>query len=58
MAEVVQLVEETAGKKEDGAEDEESIPSAPPRTIWSGSLRIGLVNIPVKAVSIDRKSVV
>ena len=56
MAEVVQLVEKTAGKEEDGAEDEESIPSAPPRTIWSGSLRIGLVNIPVKAVSMIRNT--
>ena len=33
MAEVVQLVEKTAGKEEDGAEDEDSILSAPPRTI-------------------------
>lgn len=56
MAEVVQLVEKTAGKEEDGAEDKESIPSAPPRTIWSGSLRIGLVNIPVKAVSMIRNT--
>lgn len=56
MAEVVQLVEKTAGKEEDGAEDEEPIPSAPPRTIWSGSLRIGLVNIPVKAVSMIRNT--
>ena len=56
MAEVVQLVEKTAGKEEDGAEDEESTPSAPPRTIWSGSLRIGLVNIPVKAVSMIRNT--
>ena len=56
MAEVVQLVEKTAGKEKDGAEDEDSTPSAPPRTIWSGSLRIGLVNIPVKAVSMIRNT--
>ncbi len=56
MAEVVELIEETAGKKEDGAEEEDSTPSAPPRTIWSGSLRIGLVNIPVKAFSMIRNT--
>jgi len=45
MAEVLQLIED---KKE--SESPESIP----RTIWSGSLRIGLVNIPVRAVSMTR----
>jgi DNA end-binding protein Ku len=45
MAEVVHL--------EEVKEDSEA-PEATPRTIWSGSLRIGLVNIPVRAVSITR----
>lgn len=51
MAEAVQLVEDKEEKNGDDKEDEDSTPSAPPRTIWSGSLRIGLVNIPVKAFS-------
>lgn len=33
---------------------EEAAQAAPARAIWSGSLRIGLVNIPVKAISITR----
>jgi DNA end-binding protein Ku len=45
MPEVVQLAEERPEKKPDG-----SFASAPPRTTWSGSLRIGLVDIPVKAL--------
>ncbi len=55
MAEVVQLTEETAEKTEEG-EPEDSTPFVPPRTIWSGSLRIGLVNIPVKALSMIRNT--
>ena len=54
MPEVVQIAEE----KRDGEQPSEaSSPSALPRTTWSGSLRIGLVNIPVKALSLirDRK---
>jgi len=45
MPDVVQLVEEKPEKTPD-------TPSAdsPPRTTWSGNLRIGLVNIPVKAL--------
>jgi DNA end-binding protein Ku len=41
-----------------GAPDEpEEEPDLPlPRALWSGSLNIGLVNIPVKAVSIARDS--
>jgi len=54
MPEVVQLTEEKAGKTEEGSPDESSAPSAPPRTIWSGNLRIGLINIPVKALSMTR----
>jgi DNA end-binding protein Ku len=46
MAEVVQLA------KEKPEEEEEQ--KAAPRAIWSGILRIGLVNIPVKAVSVTR----
>lgn len=45
MAEVVQLAEE---------KPEEEAQKAAPRAIWSGSLRIGLVNIPIRAVSITR----
>jgi DNA end-binding protein Ku len=45
MAEVVELAEE---RREEKAE------AVMPRTIWSGSLRMGLVNIPVKAVSVTR----
>ena len=50
------LKEETAGKDGEEREDENSTSSAPPRTIWSGSLRIGLVNIPVKAFSMIRNT--
>ena len=51
MPEVVQRAEE----KSDGEQPSEaSSPSALPRTTWSGSLRIGLVNIPVKALSLIR----
>jgi len=56
MAEVVQLAEETKGMDEEDKKDEAPAPSAPPRTIWSGSLRIGLVNIPVKAFSMTRNT--
>jgi len=45
MPEVVQLAEEKPEKTQEG-----SSAHAPPRTTWSGSLRIGLVNIPVKAL--------
>ena len=41
---------------EEDKKDEAPAPSAPPRTIWSGSLRIGLVNIPVKAFSMTRNT--
>ena len=51
MPEVVQIAEE---KSQDDPASEESPPSALPRTTWSGSLRIGLVNIPVKALSLIR----
>jgi DNA end-binding protein Ku len=50
MPDVVQIAEE---KRNEGQASEES-PSALPRTTWSGSLRIGLVNIPVKALSLIR----
>lgn len=51
MPEVVQIAEE----KGDGEQPSDgSPPSALPRTTWSGSLRIGLVNIPVKALSLIR----
>jgi DNA end-binding protein Ku len=56
MPDVVQLTEEIAEKKEEGASGEDSTPSVPPRTIWSGNLRIGLVNIPVKALSMIRNT--
>ena len=49
MPEVVQLVEEKPEKTQDEAKKGSSA-SAPPRTTWSGNLRIGLVNIPVKAL--------
>jgi len=45
MSDVVQLAEEKPEKTPDGPTAD-----APPRTTWSGSLRIGLVNIPVKAL--------
>lgn len=45
MAEVLELAREN---------HEEKAQAAPPRAIWSGSIRIGLVNIPVNAVSITR----
>ena len=54
MPEVVQLTEEIAEKTKEGAPGEDATPSAPPRTIWSGNLRIGLINIPVKALSMTR----
>ena len=52
MPEVVQIAEE---KKGEGPASEGSPSSALPRTTWSGSLRIGLVNIPVKALSLIRE---
>ena len=45
MSDVVQLAEEKPEKTPDGPTAD-----APPRTTWSGSLRICLVNIPVKAL--------
>ena len=45
MAEVIEIAKER---------HEEKAQAAPPRAIWSGSLRMGLVNIPVNAVSITR----
>ncbi len=56
MAEVVQLTEDAGGPDGAEKEDEDSTPSAPPKTTWSGSLRIGLVNIPVKAFSMIRNT--
>ncbi len=52
MPDVVQIAEEKAEKDLPG---DGSPPSALPRTTWSGSLRIGLVNIPVKALSLIRE---
>jgi len=49
MPEVVQLAEQKTDDAAKAAESEASSASATPRTSWSGSLRIGLVNIPVKA---------
>ncbi|MBN1236357.1 MAG: Ku protein [Methanotrichaceae archaeon] len=54
MPEVAQLAQENEEKTQDGPKAEESLTSALPRTIWSGNLRIGLVNIPVKALSMTR----
>jgi len=51
MADVVQLAKE---KPDEGPPKEEPPEGAPTRSIWSGNLRIGLVNIPVKAVSITK----
>ena len=51
MPEVVQIAEE---QRDDEKASEASPPFALPRTTWSGSLRIGLVNIPVKALSLIR----
>lgn len=45
MAEVLELPK---------SKHEEKAQAAPPRALWSGILRIGLVNIPVSAVSITR----
>lgn len=51
MPEVVQIAEE---KRDSEQPSDVSFPSVLPRTTWSGSLRIGLVNIPVKALSLIR----
>ncbi len=51
MADVIQLAKE---KPDEGVPKEEPSEGVPTRSIWSGNLRIGLVNIPVKAVSITR----
>ena len=51
MPEVVQIAEE---QRDSEQPSDGSPPSALPRTTWSGSLRIGLVNIPVKALSLIR----
>jgi len=53
MAEVVRLAEKT-GEEDDEGRKEESVSLTSPRSIWSGSLRIGLVNIPVKAATITK----
>ena len=50
MPEVVQLAGEKQEKTQEVAAAEASSTTAPPRTSWSGSLGIGLVNIPVKAM--------
>jgi DNA end-binding protein Ku len=50
MPEVVQLAEKKPDEAAKATESEASSASAPPRTSWSGNLRIGLVNIPVKAM--------
>jgi DNA end-binding protein Ku len=50
MPEVVQLAGEKREKTQDVQAAEASSTFASPRTSWSGSLRIGLVNIPVKAM--------
>jgi DNA end-binding protein Ku len=52
MPEVIQLAEE---QDQEEATSEGSPPTSLPRTTWSGSLRIGLVNIPVKALSLTRE---
>jgi len=52
MPDVVQLSEEKGPEEPAPAL---SPPSSLPRTTWSGSLRIGLVNIPVKALSLTRE---
>ncbi len=51
MPEVVQLPEER-GERDEKIETQAGAgaPSVLPRTTWSGNLRIGLVNIPVKAL--------
>lgn len=54
MPEVVQLAEQKPEERAKAAESEASSASAPIRTSWSGSLRIGLVNIPVKAMLMTR----
>ena len=46
MADVLELTKE---KRDEKAE------AALPRAIWSGSLRMGLVNIPINAISITRE---
>ena len=50
MPEVVQLDLEKPEKTPDETTAKTASASAPPRTTWSGNLRIGLVNIPVKAL--------
>jgi DNA end-binding protein Ku len=50
MPDVVQLALEKPENTPDEATAKASSASALPRTTWSGSLRIGLVNIPVKAL--------
>jgi len=54
MPEVVQLAEEKPEKTQNEQAGEGSSASAPPRTTWSGNVRIGLVNIPVKALLMTR----
>ncbi len=46
MAEIVHLAKEKRKEKE--------VQGARPRALWSGSLRIGLVNIPIRAVPLTR----
>ncbi|OPY53368.1 MAG: Ku70/Ku80 beta-barrel domain protein [Methanosaeta sp. PtaU1.Bin112] len=50
MPEVVQLAGEKREKTQEVSAAEASSTTAFPRTSWSGSLSIGLVNIPVKAM--------
>ena len=54
MPDVVQLAEEKPEKTPDGTAVEAPSADAPPRTTWSGNIRIGLVNIPVKALLMTR----
>jgi DNA end-binding protein Ku len=54
MPKVAPLAEEKGEKTQEEQAEEASPPSALPRTTWSGNLRIGLVNIPVKALSMTR----
>lgn len=54
MPEIVQLAEKKPDDAAKATEAGASSASSPPRTSWSGSLRIGLVNIPVKAMLMTR----
>jgi DNA end-binding protein Ku len=54
MAEVLQLGEDREEESEEAEAKEADTAEVVPRTVWSGSLRMGLVNIPVRAVSMTR----